>query len=147
MPDRLAWPDGLTARGRPVAPDRLTAPFWSAGNSPPPSDDHLGMSDFNRRHLLATTLTGGAALAAGWTAAAPAAAAPAPSRASGPLRVHLVAFDGVEELDLFGPLEVFALAAALGRPVVPTLVFNRPPRRGRGGGGTPLRGNGPAGAP
>ncbi|MEW1639136.1 DJ-1/PfpI family protein [Streptomyces sp. NPDC093801] len=103
------------------------------------------MSDFDRRHLIATTLTGGAALAASWAGAAPAAAAgnPAPAAAPGapasaakPLRVHLVAFDGVEELDLFGPLEVFALAAALGRPVEPTLVTTGRPGRVRASFGT-----------
>ncbi|RPF25504.1 DJ-1/PfpI family protein [Streptomyces sp. Ag109_G2-6] len=107
------------------------------------------MTDFDRRHLLAATLTGGAALAAGGTAAAPATASPAPAAAPrpaaarpapapGPLRVHLVAFDGVEELDLFGPLEVFALAAALGRPVVPTLVTTGRPGRVRASFGTQI---------
>ncbi|MFF2192502.1 DJ-1/PfpI family protein, partial [Streptomyces sp. NPDC058157] len=66
----------------------------------------------------------------------PATAGPAPG--AGPLRVHLVAFDGVEELDLFGPLEVFALAAALGRPVVPTLVTTGRPGRVRAAFGTQI---------
>ncbi|MFF4330414.1 DJ-1/PfpI family protein [Streptomyces sp. NPDC001591] len=98
------------------------------------------MNDFNRRHLLATTLTGSAALAAGWAGTVPAAASPAPDSAPAArsLRVHLVAFDGVEELDLFGPLEVFALAAALGWPVVPTLVTSGRPGRVRASFGTEI---------
>lgn len=56
------------------------------------------------------------------TAARATAAARPPWSAERPLRVHIVAFDGAEELDVFGPLEVFAAAAAMGYPVRPLLV-------------------------
>ncbi|MEV6397198.1 DJ-1/PfpI family protein [Streptomyces sp. NPDC051907] len=71
----------------------------------------------DRRDLLrATTAAGGASLAAGLLAAAPATAAPtaAPRRrpsAKKPLRVHVVLFDGVEELDFAAPYEVFSAAS------------------------------------
>lgn len=43
-----------------------------------------------------------------------AGAAPGPARAaSGPLRVQIVMFDGVEEQDFAGPYEVFSLAGRL----------------------------------
>jgi transcriptional regulator GlxA family with amidase domain len=82
-----------------------------------------------RRSALATAA--GAALGAGIAGAAPAAAAApgtrtgapdAPRGAGNPLRVDVVLFDGVEELDVFGPLEAFAGAAALGHPVRVRLV-------------------------
>ncbi|WP_093802707.1 DJ-1/PfpI family protein [Streptomyces sp. Wb2n-11] len=69
----------------------------------------------NRRTLLrTTTVLGAATLAAG--AAGHAGAAPAPAaagvsgapRPDGPLRVHVVLFDGVEELDFTAPYEVFS---------------------------------------
>ncbi|MEV5725927.1 DJ-1/PfpI family protein [Streptomyces pharetrae] len=61
-----------------------------------------------RRTLLrGTTALGAAGLAAG---AAPhtAAAAPSPRGDGAPFRVHVVLFDGVEELDLSAPYEVLA---------------------------------------
>lgn len=39
-----------------------------------------------------------------------------------PLRVHIVVFDGVEELDVFGPLQVLGATAAMGFPVAYRLV-------------------------
>lgn len=66
----------------------------------------------NRRNLLrASTAIGAAATMAG-AAAAPAAAAPPRSaaKAAGPLRVHVVMYDGVEELDFAAPYEVFCAA-------------------------------------
>ncbi|MGW7277490.1 DJ-1/PfpI family protein [Streptomyces sp. NPDC054844] len=62
----------------------------------------------DRRTLLHATALGAATL----TAAAPRAQAAAP-RAPGrahPLRVHVVMFDGVEELDYTAPYEVFSAA-------------------------------------
>ncbi|MET9436659.1 DJ-1/PfpI family protein [Streptomyces sp. NPDC006551] len=70
----------------------------------------------NRRTLLRTTTAlGAASLAAGATTSAHAATpAPAPaaaaSRRTGPLRVHVVMFDGVEELDYTAPYELFSAA-------------------------------------
>nr|WSW42214.1 DJ-1/PfpI family protein [Streptomyces sp. NBC_01001] len=66
----------------------------------------------NRRNLLrASTAIGAAATMAG-AATAPAAAAPPRSatKAAGPLRVHVVMYDGVEELDFAAPYEVFSAA-------------------------------------
>ncbi|MGW1072857.1 DJ-1/PfpI family protein [Streptomyces sp. NPDC002537] len=54
-------------------------------------------------------LGGGTAFAAD-TAARPAAARPAAAARTGPLRVQVVMFDGVEEQDFIGPYEVFAAA-------------------------------------
>ncbi|MGW7313734.1 DJ-1/PfpI family protein [Streptomyces sp. NPDC054854] len=69
----------------------------------------------NRRDLLrASTAIGATAAAIGaGTGPAAAAAAAAPRSAAGaggPLRVHVVMFDGVEELDFAAPYEVFAAA-------------------------------------
>ncbi|MFJ8647677.1 DJ-1/PfpI family protein [Streptomyces sp. NPDC093546] len=68
----------------------------------------------NRRDLLrASTAVGATALAAGAAAASPApAAAPKPAAAVGgkPLRVHIVLYEGVEELDFIAPYEVFSAA-------------------------------------
>jgi transcriptional regulator GlxA family with amidase domain len=62
----------------------------------------------NRRTLLRTTTALGAAtLAAGAADREAAASIPAPRR-EGPLRVHVVLFDGVEELDFTAPYEVLA---------------------------------------
>lgn len=78
----------------------------------------------NRRNLLrATTAIGATGAVTGLTgtaAGAAAAAAPAgrPARTDGPLRVHVVMFDGVEELDFAAPYEVFSAARFFtGRPV------------------------------
>ncbi|MBQ0952982.1 DJ-1/PfpI family protein [Streptomyces coelicoflavus] len=50
--------------------------------------------------------------------AAPSSMGSAPRvRGDHPLRVHIVVFDGVEELDVFGPLQVFGATAAMGLPV------------------------------
>ncbi|MFF7856379.1 DJ-1/PfpI family protein [Streptomyces sp. NPDC007904] len=62
----------------------------------------------NRRTLLhATAALGTATLTAGTTARADAAASEAPGRDRS-LRVHVVMFDGVEELDFSAPYEVFS---------------------------------------
>ncbi|MFK0253681.1 DJ-1/PfpI family protein [Streptomyces sp. NPDC090445] len=67
-----------------------------------------------RRDLLrSSTALGATAAVTGLagTAAAPAAASGQPAAADGkPLRVHLVMFDGVEELDFAAPYEVFSAA-------------------------------------
>ncbi|MDG4864909.1 DJ-1/PfpI family protein, partial [Streptomyces sp. T-3] len=65
----------------------------------------------NRRTLLRTTTTLGAAAALSAGAATRATAAPAATRRTGPLRVHVVMFEGVEELDYTAPYEVFSAAA------------------------------------
>ncbi|MER5491600.1 DJ-1/PfpI family protein [Streptomyces sp. NPDC002454] len=88
------------------------------------------MSTIRRRSALATA---GAALAAGFAGPAAASAATAgrrsgdAPRADRPLRVDIVLFDGVEELDVFGPFEVFAGAAAMGHPVRVRLVTGGAP--------------------
>ncbi|MFE9053818.1 DJ-1/PfpI family protein [Streptomyces mutabilis] len=62
----------------------------------------------NRRTLLhATTALGAATLTAG-TATRADAATPASPAQDRPLRVHVVMFDGVEELDFAAPYEVFS---------------------------------------
>ncbi|MFI8266508.1 DJ-1/PfpI family protein [Streptomyces sp. NPDC085665] len=66
----------------------------------------------NRRNLLrASTAIGAAATVAGAAAVPAAAAAPSPAaRPAGPLRVHIVMYEGVEELDFAAPYEVFSAA-------------------------------------
>ncbi|MFJ2932116.1 DJ-1/PfpI family protein [Streptomyces sp. NPDC087219] len=68
----------------------------------------------NRRQLLRATTAVGAtaagALAAPTTAQASTAGATGATGPSGPLRVHVVMFDGVEELDFAAPYEVFSAA-------------------------------------
>ncbi len=62
----------------------------------------------NRRTLLhATTALGAATLTAGTATRADAAPSARPAR-NRPLRVHVVMFDGVEELDFAAPYEVFS---------------------------------------
>ncbi|MET8817812.1 DJ-1/PfpI family protein [Streptomyces rochei] len=62
----------------------------------------------NRRTLLhATTALGAATLTAGTATRADAAPAARPAH-NPPLRVHVVMFDGVEELDFTAPYEVFS---------------------------------------
>ncbi|GAA2239332.1 DJ-1/PfpI family protein [Streptomyces amakusaensis] len=83
------------------------------------------MTSIDRRSALVTAAGAGAAVTLG---AGVAAADPADRRHRNrwskerPLRVDIVVFDGVEELDLFGPLEVFGLAAAIGQPIAVRLV-------------------------
>ncbi|MFJ2826907.1 DJ-1/PfpI family protein [Streptomyces sp. NPDC087263] len=77
-----------------------------------------------RRHLLQTSAAAlGALSAAPLTAGAAHAAAPGPARddSGEALRVHIVTFDGVEELDVFGPFEIFSVAARA-HPVTVKLV-------------------------
>ncbi|MFF1277568.1 DJ-1/PfpI family protein [Streptomyces marokkonensis] len=80
------------------------------------------MPEVNRRKALLS----GAALAATGAAIAPAAATapatPPQEQRRHPLRVHVVVFDGVEELDVFGPLQVLGATAAMGFPVAYRLV-------------------------
>ncbi|MFF7202585.1 DJ-1/PfpI family protein [Streptomyces sp. NPDC008141] len=66
----------------------------------------------NRRKLLRASTAIGAAGAMAGVAAAPAAAAAVQpvQEAGGPLRVHVVMYDGVEELDFAAPWEVFSAA-------------------------------------
>ncbi|MER7468078.1 DJ-1/PfpI family protein [Streptomyces sp. NPDC097981] len=69
----------------------------------------------NRRDVLRATTaigaTGAVAGATGLGASAPAAATERPpARSGGPWRVHVVMFDGVEELDFAAPYEVFSAA-------------------------------------
>ncbi|MFD9813530.1 DJ-1/PfpI family protein [Streptomyces sp. NPDC059080] len=71
-----------------------------------------------RQVLRRTTAMGAGVLAAGAMSAAPAGAAThahagRPSR-KGPFRVHIVLFDGVEELDFIAPYEVFSAAVMHG---------------------------------
>ncbi|MCM2392544.1 DJ-1/PfpI family protein [Streptomyces albipurpureus] len=93
------------------------------------------MASINRRGALVTAAGAGAGVALGSVDAAAREAQPRWS-AKRPLRVHLVAFDGVEELDLFGPLEVLAGAAAMGHPVTVRLVTSGQPGRVTCGFGT-----------
>ncbi|WP_435272575.1 DJ-1/PfpI family protein [Streptomyces parvulus] len=67
-----------------------------------------------RRQFLRRTTAGAAGLGAGSLTAAAvphAEAAPVTARRTGPLRVDIVMFDGVEELDCIAPYEVFSAAA------------------------------------
>ncbi|MEJ8633271.1 MULTISPECIES: DJ-1/PfpI family protein [Streptomyces] len=66
----------------------------------------------NRRKLLRASTAIGAAGAMAGVTAAPAAAAPVQpvQETGGPLRVHIVMYDGVEELDFAAPYEVFSAA-------------------------------------
>ncbi|GGO42566.1 DJ-1/PfpI family protein [Streptomyces lasiicapitis] len=73
----------------------------------------------DRRGLLRSTAAVGAA---GATVAWGAGAGVAQARGRKPLRVHIVVFDGVEELDFAGPLEVFGAARSVGQPVETKLV-------------------------
>ncbi|MEO3973868.1 DJ-1/PfpI family protein [Streptomyces sp. CAU 1734] len=75
----------------------------------------------------------GAAIGLG---AAKASAAPAGPAGRRPLRVHIVAFDGVEEFDVFGPLGVFSAAQGLGHPITTQLVTGDRPGRITAGSGT-----------
>lgn len=64
-----------------------------------------------RQFLRGTTAAGAATLGAGTVTAAAAGTAAAAPRRTGPLRVHIVMFDGVEEFDCVAPYEVFSAAA------------------------------------
>ena len=74
----------------------------------------------DRRGLLKSTAAVGAAGATAWGAGSVGSAAARQrrdeGRGPGPLRVHIVVFDGVEELDFAGPLEVFGAARSVGQP-------------------------------
>ncbi|KUF13327.1 DJ-1/PfpI family protein [Streptomyces silvensis] len=78
----------------------------------------------DRRGVLrsaAAVGAGGAAVT--WGAGAAQARPGSRERAPGrPLRVHIVVFDGVEELDFAGPLEVFGAARTVGQQVETRLV-------------------------
>ncbi|WP_328764568.1 MULTISPECIES: DJ-1/PfpI family protein [unclassified Streptomyces] len=63
----------------------------------------------NRRKLLrASTAIGAASVVGTATAATAAAPPPAAPKSAGPLRVQVVMYDGVEELDFAAPYEVFS---------------------------------------
>ncbi|MFE0175960.1 DJ-1/PfpI family protein [Streptomyces sp. NPDC059002] len=88
------------------------------------------MTGMKRRSALRTAAGAGvAAVAWGATDRTASAAAPRERTARQPLRVHIVGFDGAEELDVIGPLEVFAAAASMGHPVRPLLVTGGRPGR------------------
>ncbi|WP_098246793.1 DJ-1/PfpI family protein [Streptomyces formicae] len=88
------------------------------------------MSGMKRRSALMSAAGLGAS-AVSWSATTRTASATAPDgrRSRRPLRVHIVTFDGAEELDVFGPLEVFGAAASMGHPVEPLLVTSGRPGR------------------
>ncbi|MBI0297541.1 DJ-1/PfpI family protein [Streptomyces sp. PRKS01-29] len=96
-----------------------------------------------RRHFLSRTTAAGAATIAAGTLTATAVhtgTASAAPRRSGPLRVHIVMFDGVEELDCIAPYEVFS-AAAMHDPdgVEVRYVTTGRPRRVRAAYGTEIQ--------
>jgi transcriptional regulator GlxA family with amidase domain len=94
----------------------------------------------NRRTLLhATTALGAATLTAGTATRAGAATPAAPGR-DRPLRVHIVMFDGVEELDFTAPYEVFSASGYFAdREVQVRYVTLDGPRTVRAAFGTRLR--------
>lgn len=118
-----------------------TSGLLPATNSPQVKGSQEGFPPFGRRSVTVSsidrrTALGSAAgagvalgLSAGSASAAPSAAATRKGRRRSPLRVDIVAYDGVEELDLFGPLEVFAGAEAMGHPVRTRLVTGGRPGR------------------
>ncbi|WP_405659077.1 DJ-1/PfpI family protein [Streptomyces sp. RK9] len=85
----------------------------------------------DRRGLLRSTAAVGAAGATAWGAGGVVSAAARErrqeGRGPGPLRVHIVVFDGVEELDFAGPLEVFGAARSVGQRVETELVTSGGP--------------------
>ncbi|MET9657231.1 DJ-1/PfpI family protein [Streptomyces sp. NPDC006510] len=94
----------------------------------------------NRRQLLRATTALGAtgAITATTTAARASADGPGPT---GPLRVHVVMFDGVEELDFAAPYEVFSAAGFFTpRPVEVRYVSATGARSVTGAYGTVVRG-------
>ncbi|MFD0419844.1 DJ-1/PfpI family protein [Streptomyces sp. NPDC127108] len=91
----------------------------------------------DRRGLLRSTAAVGAVGATAWGAGSAAAQERREERGRqegregrrgrGPLRVHIVVFDGVEELDFAGPLEVFGAARSVGQKVETELVTSGGP--------------------
>ncbi|GAB2573256.1 DJ-1/PfpI family protein [Streptomyces capparidis] len=79
----------------------------------------------DRRHLLRTGAAATAGLGIGAASTAPASAAGRDRDA--PLRVHTVLFDGVEEQDFAGPVEVFGIAGHRHR-ITQTFVTAEGPR-------------------
>ncbi|MFC9397003.1 DJ-1/PfpI family protein [Streptomyces sp. NPDC057027] len=91
----------------------------------------------NRRQLLRATTALGATGALAGTAAVPASAA----EPTGPLRVHVVMFDGVEEIDFAAPYEVFSASGFFApRPVEVRYVSATGARSVTAAYGTPVRG-------
>ncbi|MGW7368998.1 DJ-1/PfpI family protein, partial [Streptomyces sp. NPDC054841] len=91
----------------------------------------------NRRGMLRSAA--GAGVAAGLGAGTSGAYGAAPGRRRDrPLRVHIVVFDGAEELDFIGPLEVLRLAQRMGLPLTTTLVTSGEPGRITGTFGTDI---------
>lgn len=80
----------------------------------------------NRRDVLRSGTVATTGIGIGALTAAPAGAAPRPPR--GPLRVHTVLYDGVEEQDFAGPVETFGIVADNGRPVRQSFVTADGPR-------------------
>jgi transcriptional regulator GlxA family with amidase domain len=72
--------------------------------------------------MLRATVATGAAATAATTLPAGARATSGASSPSRPVRVHILMFPGVEEMDFAGPIEVFGLARALGGDITTTLV-------------------------
>ncbi|MEU2394067.1 DJ-1/PfpI family protein [Streptomyces sp. NPDC007369] len=102
----------------------------------------------NRRRLLRSSTALGATAAAAGLAGTTAAATAAPAAASGqpaavdgqPLRVHLVMFDGVEELDFAAPYEVLSAARSFTkRPIDVRYVTVSAPGAVRAAYGTTVR--------
>ncbi|MFI5496692.1 DJ-1/PfpI family protein [Actinoplanes sp. NPDC051859] len=75
----------------------------------------------DRRKLLGATLAAGAGVGAGMTATPGVAHAATPTP-PGRLRVQLIVFDGVDELDFIGPVDVFGIARKLKGDVQATLL-------------------------
>jgi transcriptional regulator GlxA family with amidase domain len=94
----------------------------------------------NRRTLLhATTALGAATLTAGAASRATAGTSGTPGR-DRPFRVHVVLFDGVEELDFSAPYEVFSASGHFaGREVETRYVAIDGPRTVQAAYGTRLR--------
>ncbi|MFF2569318.1 DJ-1/PfpI family protein [Streptomyces sp. NPDC058084] len=95
----------------------------------------------NRRQLLRASTALGTTGALAGAASAARADAPPPARPTRPLRVHIVLFDGVEELDFAAPYEVFSAAGFFTpRPVEVRYVSATGARTVTGAYGTGVRG-------
>lgn len=107
--DHRDAPRGGTAH---PPPHRRTRRPPTACPDPPTSTHHLRKeSPVNRRTLLrSATALGATGLAAGMPVDAAGAAPTATSRTRDPLRVHVVLFPGVEELDFAAPYEVLSVS-------------------------------------
>ncbi|MEV0307974.1 DJ-1/PfpI family protein [Nonomuraea fuscirosea] len=103
-----------------------------------------------RRHLIQATAAAAAGAialsddAAGATASSDDASAQAAGRTAlgGRRRVHVVLFDGVEELDFAAPLQSLGIAGRFGAPIEITLVAVDGPRTVRASHGTEIKADG-----